>query len=174
MGIASDDERSELMNLETMESISFPLTPHVISTSVNVNYNDVGGVGASSVDQVYANTSAEETTIEFPYYRVGLANSGGLSVETATAAMEYHRSFVRSLTLPGTRSDGLSKGAPPLCLLTIPGHLTWKCRVRSPRTDTRKGDDGKLLELKMTITFKEEWTEALSSEDILEKGYSRG
>jgi len=174
MPIAADDERSELVNLETMDSISFQLTPHVISPSVSVNYNDQGGIGASSVNQVYSNTSAEEITVEFPYYRVGLANAGGMSVEAATAAMDRHRDFVRSLTLPGTRSDGLSKGAPPLCLLTIPGHLVWKCRVRSFKYDRRIGQDGKAMELKLNITFREEWTTALSSEDILEKGYNRG
>lgn len=173
MPIAADDERSELVNLETMASISFPLTPHVISPSVTVNYNDAGGVGASSVDQVYSNTSAEEVTVEFPYYRVGLANAGGLSVETAMAAMAYHRNFVRSLTLPGTREDGLSKGAPALCLLTIPGILIWQCRIRSFKADMRRGEDMGLLELKMTITFREEWSIALSSEDILEMGYLR-
>lgn len=174
MGIANDDERSELANLETLAGIAFPLTPHVISPSVTVNYTDQGGIGASSVDQVYSNTSAEEVPVEFPYYRVGLANSGGMSVAAATEAMRRHLAFVRSLTVPGTRPDGLSKGAPPLCLLTIPGILVWKCRVRAVKSDMRRGEDKELLELKMTITFREEWTDALSSEDILEMGYERG
>ena len=174
MGIAYDDDRSELVNLETMDYIAFPLTPHVISTSVAVNYSDAGGIGASSVNQVYSNTGSEETTVEFPYYRVGLANSGGLSVQKATDAMSYHLAFVRSLTISGTRPDGLSRGAPALCLLTIPGILTWKCRIRSFQPSMRRGEDKKLLELKLTITFREEWEKPLSAEDILEMGYQRG
>lgn len=174
MGIAVDDDRSTLQNAETMDYIAFPLTPHIIAPSVAVNYNDVGGIGASSMNQIYNNTGSEEVTIEFPYYRVGLANSGGLSVEKITDTMNYHLAFVRSLTIPGTRPDGLSRGAPDLCLLTIPGILTWKCRVRSLQPTMRRGVDLKLLELKLAITFKEEWTDPLSSEDILEKGYQRG
>lgn len=182
MGVASDESslRSELMNMETWDYIAFPLTPHVISPSVAVNYSDAGGIGASSVNQVYNNTSSEEVTIEFPYYRVGLAHSGGLSVGKATDAMNYHLAFVRSLTIPSTRSDGLSRGAPPLCLLIIPGVLSWKCRIRSLQPTMRRGQDSsiygdpRLLELKLTITFREEWEEPLSAEDILEKGYQRG
>jgi hypothetical protein len=174
MGVASDNDRSELLNLETMDYIAFPLTPHVISPSVTVNYTALGGVGASAERQVYANTGSEELQVEFPYYRVGLAHAGALTVEKATAAMAYHRDFVRSCTIPGKREDGLSTGSPALCLLTIPGVLTWRCRVRALKVDMRRGADLKLMELKLLITFREEWDSAMSSEDILAKGYQRG
>jgi hypothetical protein len=174
MGIAVDKERSTLANLETLEGIAFPLTPHVVSPSASANYNNVGGIGASSDLQIYQSTQGETLTIDFPYYRVGLANSGGMSVAQVSEIMEKHRVFVRALLVPGTRPDGLSRGAPPLCLLTIPYLLEWTCRVRAFAHDISRAEDGMLLNMTLKITFQEEWEEPLSAEDVVARGYQRG
>lgn len=174
MAVAVDNDRTTLQNTETLEYIAFPLTPQVVSTSVAVNYNAVKGVGAPQARLIYSDTGNETTELSFPYYRVGLAHGGGLSVERATQAMNYHRNFARSLTLPGTRTDGRSQGAPAVCLLVVPGVLAWTCRVTSLKVDTRVGEDGGLLELGLTIGFTEEWAGMMAAEDILTLGYARG
>ena len=174
MGIAQDNDRSSLVNTETLGAIEFPLTPQVVRTAVTVNYNTVNGVGAPQGRLIYSNTGNETSELFFPYYRIGLAHGGGLSVYAATQLMNAHSNFVRSLTVPGTRQDGRSQGAPPVCLLTVPGVLAWTCRVMSLTQDKRVGEDGSLMELGLTISFAEEWAEQFSGEDLLTLGYARG
>ncbi len=174
MGIAVDNDRTTLQNLTTLDYIAFPLTPHLVSTSVSANYNGAPGVAAPNEKQIYANTGGETAELEFPYYRVALEANAGLTREKAIRAMIYHRSFVRSLLSPGTRADGTSEGAPALCLLTVPGILAWVVRVRKFDKEERVDDAGNLIFLSMKILFQEEWEAPLSAESLLLLGYSRG
>jgi len=196
------DTKGWVMNLELDDGYAtdlgvphpfqFWFRPEPVREAISVNYNKMSVLGMSHEYQAYANTTSIPIEFELYVNRLMLLKDGvvgdnkppqqGETTQDATGErlaalsrdIENGRRYLEALTVPPQMPIGVVGGAPPVCLLVLPGILELRVRLTGLQITFSEVDlIGNITEMRARCTFEEAPLGRFTMQDVLERGTFR-
>ena len=173
----------ETGNPDYPDLITFPFRPSPVNVETSVNDDTLDVLGMSHQYDTYMNTA--NATVSFEVYQNALMmikettsenlKEGGKSLlNQMSAEIEKQRRFLQALLYPGITPAGVVGAQQPPCILCLPGIVTFRCKLKSlGEVHERVDIDGNIVELRMSVSFKEAPMARVSMEDVLMNGMFR-
>lgn len=173
----------ETGNPDYPDMITFPFRPNPVTVETSVNDETMDVMGMSHAYDVYTNTA--NATVSFEIYQNALMmikettsegfKEGGKSLlNQMSAEIEKQRRFLQALLYPGYTAAGVIGAQQPACILCLPGIVTFRCKLKSlGEVHERVDINGNIVELRMSVMFKEAPMARVSMEDVLMNGMFR-
>lgn len=173
----------ETGNPDYPDMINFPFRPNPVNVETSANDDTMDVMGMSHAYDTYRNTA--NATVAFEVYENALMmikettsegwKEGGKSLlNQMSAEIEKQRRFLQALLYPGVTAAGVIGSQRPPCVLCLPGIVTIRCRLQSLGEVHERCDiEGNIVELRMSVTFKEAPMSRVTMEDVLMNGMFR-
>lgn len=180
-------------DLDIPHPFRFWFRPEPIRENYSVNYNKMSPMGMSHGYHNYENTS--NVPVEFELYvnrlmlrKEGLTRpvsnpeqSGQNSInqksersKAMSKEIEDGRRYLTALTVPPETPAGVIGGAPPACLVVIPGILSLRMRLINLSITFKEVDiRGNITAMSMKCSFEEAPLSRVTMQDVLTRGSQR-
>ena len=170
-------------NPDFPDMITFPFRPTVVNIDTSVNDETMDVLGMSHQYESYMNTSNVQVNFELYYNALmmiketsgeGVKEGGKSLLNQMSEEIEQQRRWLQSLLYPGYTSAGVIGGQQPPCILCLPGIVTIRAKLKSLGEIHEQVDiDGKIVALRLPVSFREAPMARIAMEDVLMNGLFR-
>jgi len=173
----------ETGNPDYPDMITFPFRPTPVNVETSVNDDTMDVIGMSHAYDVYTNTANAQVSFEIYQNALmmikettseGFKEGGKSLLNQMSADIEKQRRFLQALLYPGITPAGVVGAYQPACILCLPGIVTIRCKLKSLGEVHERCDiNGNIVELRLSVSFKEAPMARVSMEDVLMNGMFR-
>jgi hypothetical protein len=190
--LAIDEEMAEDFGMA--HPFQFWFRPAVIRERIAVSYSKQQVLGMSHAYQLYEGTSNTPVSFDLWVNRLVMMKEHMLNTDRGTGQsgdtdtqedrdhllvelsqqIERGKKYLQALSVPPEQASGVIGGAPPACLLVIPGILSLRMRlINLDFTHSDVDVRGNIVELGAKVTFEEAPDSRYTMQDVLESGSHR-
>lgn len=154
--------------------MEFMFKPQPVREIISANVSEMAVMGMSHQYESYQNTTSPEISLEAYFNAMMWSKDTGIYGQIGPFLIEESRRFLESLLYPGQTPAGVIGSSQPPCILCLPGICTLRVRLRNLNIEfTRLNQQGELVEMKCSLTFKEAAMGRVTMQDVRTNGMFR-
>jgi hypothetical protein len=168
-----------VLNLSSNDGQMFAQNPREFEETYSAVWNDRAGLGAPHQRRQFKSSNNPTVSIDLTFNRKVIADMsrklGTYDEAKLRLVMTRAKAFFQSLTVPRKHQGSVLVQSPPAVLLVWPKVL--KVRANLDRATFRNAEfaaDGSLVDFVASLSFTEQRTRDLFSDDVLRLGSMRG
>jgi hypothetical protein len=187
--IRNPDTRGSIKNLAISEDgdqavglssnvLDFFFRP-AIREQLGVLYGDMGVQGMSHSYKPFERTENLQIPLTLYWNAVMMRKELGKQSQDASRIqiadmIDAARNFIHALHYPAMEISGMTQGANPLCILSLPGVMVLRCRVISMSGEISRCDwYGRIMNYSVDVVFEEAAGGRVTMQDVLQNGTYR-